>query len=283
MKRVLISVVGCAVGVVLAAVILTVPLASAGERFDFDWRGSESAQAQTTAGDAISIDQARDAALAYLSGHELANLTTGEIIEFSNHFYVVVTNSTTGEGALELIVSRNGEFVHPVPGPGIRWNTDYDLLAPVHDMMMERIEEHQQMHESMGDGDRHAWDHMMEHGREFHERMHERMGDMSGMQDMGHGMMIGDRHHRPGMGYEPGSTTVLDTPLTEDQARDAAQGWLNENRENTTATTVTAFPGYLTFHVERDGELAGLISVNPSTGAVWAHVWNGDTVAGTED
>lgn len=57
-----------------------------------------------------------------------ADLAVEEVMEFSNHFYVLVKEKSTGVGALELIVERNG-LVHPEPGPNMMWNTKYGHMA----------------------------------------------------------------------------------------------------------------------------------------------------------
>lgn len=49
-------------------------------------------------------------------------------MEFSNHFYVLVMEKSTGIGAMELILQRNG-FVHPEPGPNMMWNTKYGHMG----------------------------------------------------------------------------------------------------------------------------------------------------------
>lgn len=67
--------------------------------------------------------RAREALAAY--GTDLA---VEEVMEFSNHFYVLVKEKSTGTGALELIVERSG-LVHPEPGPNMMWNTKYGHMA----------------------------------------------------------------------------------------------------------------------------------------------------------
>ena len=37
-----------------------------------------------------------------------------------------------------------------------------------------------------------------------------------------------------------------------------------------------AFYGYYTFHIEEDGKVIGMLSVNDRTGEVWYHDWHGD-------
>ncbi len=67
--------------------------------------------------------------------------------------------------------------------------------------------------------------------------------------------------------------------VTPEQARIYAQNWLDANLPGTTvADEVDAFYGYYTIHTLRDGEIAGMLSVNGYTGAVWYHTWHGDFI-----
>jgi hypothetical protein len=56
------------------------------------------------------------------------DLVPKEVMEFTNHFYVLVVEKDTGKGAMELLVERNG-FVHPEPGPNMMWNTKYRFMG----------------------------------------------------------------------------------------------------------------------------------------------------------
>ena len=74
-----------------------------------------------------TIDGAASRAREALAGYP-GDLAVAEVMEFSNHYYVLVKEKSTGRGALELIVERNG-FVHPEPGPNMMWNTKYGHMA----------------------------------------------------------------------------------------------------------------------------------------------------------
>ena len=63
--------------------------------------------------------------------------------------------------------------------------------------------------------------------------------------------------------------------ISASEARRIAQRWLDANHSGLRAGEATAFPGYVTYHVERDGRVAGMLSVNAETGAVWYHWWHG--------
>lgn len=81
------------------------------------------------------------------------------------------------------------------------------------------------------------------------------------------------------------------TTVSGEQARAIADRWLQANRPGENAGDADAFPGYYTVHTLRDDEVAGMLSVNAVTGAVWYHAWHGrfialnehdsDTTAGT--
>ncbi len=83
----------------------------------------------------------------------------------------------------------------------------------------------------------------------------------------GHGGMMGGGM----MGYgQAGPMTV-----TEAQALKAAQVWLDANRPGEMAEDAHTFYGYYTIHTVRGGAVAGMLSVNGYTGAVWYHTWHG--------
>jgi hypothetical protein len=72
----------------------------------------------------MSMDDAASRTREALAAVGLADLVVAEVMEFSNHFYVLVKEPGTGRGALELIVERTG-VVHGEPGPNMMWNTKY--------------------------------------------------------------------------------------------------------------------------------------------------------------
>lgn len=76
----------------------------------------------------MTIDTAVSRVREVLAASGYTDLVPEEIMEFSNHYYVVVVEKSTGIGAMELIVERNG-FVHLEPGPNMMWNTKYGHMA----------------------------------------------------------------------------------------------------------------------------------------------------------
>jgi hypothetical protein len=63
--------------------------------------------------------------------------------------------------------------------------------------------------------------------------------------------------------------------VSSEQAQKIAQQWLDANLAGTTANTPDRFYGFYTVDSDKGGQLAGMLSVNGSTGAVWYHNWHG--------
>lgn len=78
-----------------------------------------------TALSAISINTAVTDAQNYLTTLNNPDLTVKHVEEYSNNFYVQVTEKSTGNGALELIVDKYTGSIYPEMGPNMMWNTKY--------------------------------------------------------------------------------------------------------------------------------------------------------------
>jgi hypothetical protein len=87
----------------------------------------------------------------------------------------------------------------------------------------------------------------------------------------GSGMMGGGGPFR--IGRAPASMNV-----TTDQATQIAQRWLDQRFAGDSAGTADGFYGYYTFHFEKNGQIAGMLSVNGYTGDVWFHTWHGNFI-----
>lgn len=59
--------------------------------------------------------------------------TIEEIMEFSNHFYVIVQENSTGINAFELLLDRYTGRIGYEPGPNMMWNQKYGHMARVSD------------------------------------------------------------------------------------------------------------------------------------------------------
>lgn len=92
---------------------------------------------------------------------------------------------------------------------------------------------------------------------------------------MGAGMMNGGWMGAGPYRIESAGTAMTVTP---EVATTAAQSWLDHNFAGDSAGTPDAFYGYYTFHFERDGKIAGMLSVNGYSGEVWFHTWHGGFV-----
>lgn len=225
-------------GILLLTLALAIPVAAARTQVAGSWSG---------AGDPVSIEQARERGTTYLEEIGLQDLAVGEVMEFSNQFYVAVVDPVNGDSVFELLVSPDGQSVHPEPT--IMWNAEYNPML----------------------GGR---------GAALHRGMMGR-GMRGGMMDggMGHGMAgFGDTDGHRMMGSMPESGRQLDQPLTADETVVVAQDWLDANRTGLTASEPISFPGYVTLHMERDGQIVGMLSVQTETGATWEHTWHGEFI-----
>ncbi len=66
--------------------------------------------------------------------------------------------------------------------------------------------------------------------------------------------------------------------VTEKQAIEIAQKYLDTAQPGTEVEDADAFYGYYTLEVNKDGKLYGMLSVNANAGAVWYHNWHGTFV-----
>jgi hypothetical protein len=167
------------------------------------------------------VDRVKEA-LRLRGDHDLA---VADVMEFSNHFYVLVKEKSTGIGAFELIVGRDGS-IRPEPGPNMMWNTKY--------------------------------------------------GHMTGF-----GRMMGYGYGPQGQLWS-GQPNAPAQPLTIERARQIAGQYLSTAFRTAAPDQGTAFYGYFTFDVKRDGKPFGMLSVNAYTGQVWYHTWHGRFVGERE-
>ena len=101
-----------------------------------------------------------------------------------------------------------------------------------------------------------------------------RYGMMSGGNRWGSGMM--GETYRPGRGKDPTWTPPPGRRKGAVAAADAEQiadRWARGSGMR--AQKAEAFPGYYTVHTTRAGRVAGMVSVNSFTAAVWPHWWHG--------
>lgn len=83
------------------------------------------------------------------------------------------------------------------------------------------------------------------------------------------------------MGYY-GSQWSSTMRVSQDEAATLAQSYLSANFANAKVEMGTRFYGYYTFDFTVNGKIAGMLSVNGSTGQVWYHSWHGDFIQEVE-
>lgn len=190
----------------------------------------------------LTIDQVKAAAEKYMKALDVAGLELGEVMIFDNNGYVVVKESETGIGAFELLVDPASQSAYPEHGPNMMWNVKYSGLN------------HQYM---MGNG-----------------------GGMMGMMGGGNGMM---QEMMDGLDSTVPNNVPTAMTVTPEQAIEYAQGYLDANMAGATAAgDPITFYGYYTLDFEKDGNVAGMLSVNGYSGQVFLHTWHGTFIEETE-
>lgn len=80
-------------------------------------------------GQRITIDQAQHNLQNYLSQTGNSDLRLDEIMEFTNNYYAIVKEKSTGISAFELLVDPYSGAVYPEYGPNMMWNAKYGMMA----------------------------------------------------------------------------------------------------------------------------------------------------------
>ena len=87
-------------------------------------------------------------------------------------------------------------------------------------------------------------------------------------------------------GILPGETTDLQVskmPVSPDEAAQIAQAYLNRYGSGEKADEhADTFYGYYTLHIEDDGSVIGMLSVNGFSGQVFVHTWHGGLIEMSE-
>jgi hypothetical protein len=176
----------------------------------------------------LTVDQAKAAAEKYLANLNNSDLQIAEVMIFDNNAYVVVKETSTGNGAFELLVDPVSQIAYPEHGPNMMWNLKYSGLN------------HQYM-----------------------------MGGNSGM-------MGGNGNMMSGWDNTTSANVSVTMTVTPEQAIAYAQRYLDTNISGATAATdPIQFYGYYTLDFEKDGKVAGMLSVNGYSGQVFLHTWHG--------
>ena len=187
----------------------------------------------------VTVDQAKAAAEQYLANLKNDDLKIAEIMIFNNNAYILVKEASTGLGAFELLVDSSSQTAYPEHGPNMMWNLKYGALN-------------------------HQW----------------MMGNNSGMMGMmgGSGGMM---NMMSGYAWDDTSSADVsaDMTITPEQAIQNAQKYLDTNITGATAASdPIQFYGYYTLDFEKDGKVAGMLSVNGYSGQVFLHTWHGSFI-----
>jgi hypothetical protein len=75
----------------------------------------------------LTIESTTQAVQTFLDELGRNNLALGEIMIFDNHAYAVIEDTTTGQGAFEILVDPVRQVVHLEFGPSMMWNTTYGM------------------------------------------------------------------------------------------------------------------------------------------------------------
>jgi hypothetical protein len=106
------------------------------------------------------------------------------------------------------------------------------------------------------------------------------MGSGSGMMGSGNGMMQG---MMDGLDGTVSSNVSGAMTVTPEQAIAYAQTYLDANIAGATAASnPITFYGYYTLDFEKDGKVAGMLSVNGYSGQVFLHTWHGTFIEEAE-
>lgn len=80
-------------------------------------------------GTPLSLEEAHDIAEQALATYGNSDLEIGEIMQFSQNFYVLVKETTTDKSAFELLIDPSSGAVQPEHGPNMMWNTKYGHMG----------------------------------------------------------------------------------------------------------------------------------------------------------
>jgi hypothetical protein len=183
----------------------------------------------------LTINQAQGAAETYIQSLATSGLEVGEVMIFDINAYVVIEETETGLGAFELLVDPVTKNAYPEHGPNMMWNLKYNGLN--------------------------------------HQNMTLAPGASVGV---GKGMMGGNIGMMNGWNSTTPSDISGEMTITPEQAMEYAQAYLDANIAGATpAEDPIQFYGYYTLDYEKDGKVAGMLSVNGFSGQVFLHTWHG--------
>lgn len=80
-------------------------------------------------GQRITMDQAQHDLQNYVSQTGNSDLRLDEIMDFTDNYYAIVKEKSTGMCAFELLVDPVSGAVYPEYGPNMMWNAKYGMMA----------------------------------------------------------------------------------------------------------------------------------------------------------
>jgi hypothetical protein len=76
-----------------------------------------------------SLDDAQQAFQRYIDATGISTLALDEVMQFQANYYAIVKDTSTGEGAFELLANPQTGAVIREMGPSMMWNTRYGHMA----------------------------------------------------------------------------------------------------------------------------------------------------------
>jgi len=193
-------------------------------------------------------------------------LKTDEVLRFERNYYVKLVDKQ-GANATEVLVDPATGATSLEYGPAMMWNTKYGMLSGRLGGGMMNTSAMRSMMGSYGA----SYGGMMGSATTGGGGGTTTGGGMMGVATTGGGMMGGAN----GTPVLPSTAPARSSLLSPAKAEAAAKAWLATNEPGTGVKEAEAFPGYYTLETTRGGTIAGMISINATTGAVWPHWWHG--------
>jgi hypothetical protein len=77
----------------------------------------------------LTLEQTHELVEETLASYGDPDLVVGEVMQFSQNFYVLVREENSGKGAFELLINPTTGAVSPEHGPNMMWNTKYGRMG----------------------------------------------------------------------------------------------------------------------------------------------------------
>jgi hypothetical protein len=235
-------------------------------------------------GDKLDLSVLKQNVEQYISNYN-EELMIGDIFIYEDtDYYFSIMESDTGRGAMELLVNPYTGNVYPEFGPNMMWNLKYSMMGTGSMMGLGNSSYFGNM---MGNGNNSNYDNKLnvDHSAYFDNMMgfgsNYLFGNMMGfsnrwanMQSYGFGNNLLDEKY-----------LSTDSTLTLDDAKVFAEKYIASiySDDYTIENDAHSFYGYYTFHLDKDGTTAGMLSVNGLTGTVWFHTWQGTLIDTVEN